>query len=77
MPNFNRQYASVNPTTDPGQFADYSGFRSGIFGMVDENTPSATSDEIDVKLQQDKENFERIDSLESMASKANEKLQNN
>ncbi len=77
MPNFNRQYASVNPATDPGQFADYSGFRSGIFGMVDENTPSATSDEIDVKLQQDKENFERIDYLESMASKANEKLQNN
>ena len=76
MPSFNRQYASVNPATDPGQFADYSGFRSGIFGMVDDNTPSATSDEIDVKLQQDKENFERRDSLESMASQANKKLQN-
>lgn len=75
MPSFNRQYASVNPATDPGQFADYSGFRSGIFGMVDDNTPSATSDEIDVKLQQDKENFERRDSLESMASQANKKLQ--
>ena len=76
MPSFNRQYASVNPATDPGQFADYSGFRSGIFGMVDDNTPSATSDEIDVKLQQDKENFERRDSLESIASQANKKLQN-
>ena len=76
MPIFNRQYTSVDPATDPGQFADYSGFRSGIFGMVDDNTPSATSDEIDVKLQQDKENFERRDSLESMASQANKKLQN-
>jgi hypothetical protein len=74
-PNFNRQYASVDPATDPGQFADYSGFRSGIFGMVDDDTPSATSDEIDVKLQQDKENFDQRDSLEKIASQANKKLQ--
>lgn len=74
-PTFNREYASVDPATDPGQFADYSGFRSGIFNSVDDNTTSATSDEIDVKLQQDKENFKRRDSLESMASQANKKLQ--
>lgn len=74
-PNFNRQYASINPATDPGQFADYSGFRSGIFGMVDDNTPSATSDEIDVKLQQDKKNFKQRDALEGIALQANKKLQ--